>query len=303
MIGALDALASGDAHVAPAPVKQAAQSVSGEDALRMLLDGNARFVAGAPTRPNQSADRRCDTFTHGQHPFAAVLSCADSRVPVELLFDAGIGDLFTIRVAGNVADCDEIGTIEYGVEHLGINAILVMGHTKCGAVTAVVDHAHVTPNIQKLVDNIAPAAEAARKANPQLSGARLVEKAIRANVDQAIADLTSKSDVIRDRVKSGKLKIVGAVYDLHSGEVEWIEPSASETAHNAPEHARPADKQESDHDQPAHSDARSSADAPTCPIETAKSKVRDNLPALGGLLAGSTALSCGVFYFMRGVKV
>jgi carbonic anhydrase len=185
-----------DAHAAPAGVAAA-------DALKMLADGNARFVAGAPTRPHQDTARLCDTFANGQHPYAAVLSCADSRVPVELVFDAGIGDLFVVRVAGNVGDVDETGTLEYGVEHLGINAIVVVGHTKCGAVTAVVDGAHVTKNIEQLVDNIAPAADQARKAFPQLSGPRLVDKAIRANVNCAIADLLKNSELLRARVASG----------------------------------------------------------------------------------------------------
>jgi carbonic anhydrase len=210
-------------------------------ALKMLADGNEHFVTHKLGHPHQDQLRLCETFANGQHPYAAILSCADSRVPPEIVFDAGIGDLFVVRVAGNVADVDEIGTLEYGVEHLGINLIVVMGHTKCGAVTAVMEHAHVTPNVGKLVHHIEPAAEVARRQFPQLAGARLVEKAIRANVRHSIDDICAKSDLLRERLASGKLKIVGSVYDLHTGVVDWHEqplmhgeqPAAPATPHGA----------------------------------------------------------------------
>jgi carbonic anhydrase len=214
----------------------------------MLADGNGRFTAGGSKRPHQDPARLCDTFANGQHPYAAVLSCADSRVPPELVFDAGIGDLSVVRVAGNVADVDEIGTLEYGVEHLGINAVLVMGHTKCGAVTAVVEHAHVTKSIERLVDNIVPAAEEARRAFPQLSGPQLVGKAIETNVRRQMADLVANSDVLREAVRSGKLMVVGGVYDLHTGEVNWLEAlspaiaAAPSTPREAAPKAAPTEK-------------------------------------------------------------
>jgi carbonic anhydrase len=297
----------------PAPAHGApATSVSADDAIKMLADGNARFVAGAPARPHQDQARLCETFTGGQHPYAAVLACADSRVPVEFIFDAGIGDLFVTRVAGNVADVDETGTIEYGVEHLGINAIVVMGHAKCGAVTAVVEGAHVTKNIELLVDNIAPAAEQARKAFPQLTGARLVDKAIRANVNRAVADLM-KSDVIRTRVEAGTLKIVGGVYSLHTGEVDWLEPAtasviatsneekpaAKPSAHDAHSTAKP----EASHDAKHHDEGDEHADAKhaaptTAPVATAGMS-KDNLPLLGGMLAVGGAVSWGVTHLIR----
>lgn len=211
----------------PSPPAHGPAGVTPDEAVRRLAEGNERFVAHAPRRPNQDQARLCDTFANGQHPFAAVLTCADSRVPPELVLDAGIGDLFVVRVAGNVADTDEVGTIEYGVEHLGITTVLVLGHAKCGAVSAVVDGAKVTPNIEKLVDNIVPAAEQARRAFPQLSGPRLVDKAVRQNVRQSMADLTGKSDLLRARAAAGALRIVGGVYDLHSGEVDWLEPATA----------------------------------------------------------------------------
>jgi carbonic anhydrase len=190
-------------------------------ALATLEEGNMRFVAGDAQGPRRDQPRRCETFG-GQHPFAAILACADSRVPVEIVFDAGIGDLFTVRVAGNVADTDEIGTLEYGVDHLGIPLIVVLGHTKCGAVTAVVEGAEVHDNIAKLVDNIVPAAARTRQKYPTLKGQALVSAAVKMNVWQSMEDLISHSKVVREKLAAGKVKVVGGVYDLHSGAVEWM---------------------------------------------------------------------------------
>lgn len=206
-----------DPHAAPPPA-----SVTGDEALAKLVAGNKRFSTGEPTYPNLTQDRRCETFAGGQHPYATILSCADSRVPPEMIFDAGIGDLFVIRVAGNVSDTDEIATIEYGAGHLGTPLIVVMGHAKCGAVTAVVDGAELHGNLAQLVDNIVPASEQAKKDNPSLKGAPLVAKAIRANVYQSMQDLLEGSDTIRELVKEKKVTLVGALYDLHSGQVEMI---------------------------------------------------------------------------------
>jgi len=198
-------------------------------ALARLVEGNKRFVAGASKHDHADEARRCETHTSGQHPVAAVLSCADSRVPVEIVFDQGIGDLFVIRVAGNVADTNEIGTIEYGVGHLNIPLVVVVGHTKCGAVTAVVDGAKVGGSLPGLLDNIAPAAEKAKSDNPHAQKLTIVNAAIRANVFQSIADLLKRSEEVRGAVKAGKVKIVGGVYDLHAGTFELIGPHPAET--------------------------------------------------------------------------
>lgn len=205
-------------HQPAAPPK----AVTPDVALAQLRDGNQRFASGTFQDPRRGQERRCETFSGGQHPVAAVLSCADSRAPAELIFDQGIGDLFVIRVAGNVADTDEIGTLEYGVGHLGIPLIVVLGHGKCGAVTAVVDGAEVHGCIGQLVDNIVPAVKKARGADPKAKGGALVDVAIRFNVQQSIEDMLRRSDTIREAVKSGKVKVVGAVYDLHMGGIEWI---------------------------------------------------------------------------------
>ncbi|MBF0424043.1 MAG: carbonic anhydrase, partial [Magnetococcales bacterium] len=158
-------------------------------AIDVLKAGNKRFVEGRTERPNLTRERLIDTFNNGQHPFVTIISCSDSRVPVEHIFDRGIGDLFVIRVAGNVVDIDEIGTTEYGAGHLGTPLILVMGHTKCGAVTAVVKGDKVGGFIPRLVGHITPAAK--RSQAKGLAGDDLILDAIKENVRQTMEDLSA----------------------------------------------------------------------------------------------------------------
>lgn len=209
-------------------------AVTPDQALANLKEGNARYVSGKSEHPRQDAKRRAETVSGGQHPFAIVLSCADSREPVEILFDQGIGDLFVIRVAGNVADIDELGTMEYGADHLGAPLIVVLGHTKCGAVTAVVKGESVHGNIPQLVDNIVPAAKKVK--DKGVSGDSAIPEAIKANVMQAIEDTFKHSEILRGRVAAGKLRIVGGVYDLEKGSVEWLgeHPDQAKLAGAAP---------------------------------------------------------------------
>jgi carbonic anhydrase len=199
-------------------------TVSADAALKMLQDGNARFVSGPVKRLNQGAAQRKLTAEKGQQPFAVVLSCADSRVPVEVLFDRGIGDIFVVRDAGNIATITDIGSIEYAVDHLGSPLVVVLGHSKCGAVTAAVAGGEAPPNIKAIVDTIAPAVTAAKNANPDKSGDALVPAAITANVWQALADIYKNSPMLREKAKDGKIKLVGAVYDLNSGKINWMGP-------------------------------------------------------------------------------
>jgi carbonic anhydrase len=196
--------------------------VTADEALGRLKEGNTRFVAGANVGPHQDAARRHETTANGQHPFATVLGCADSRVPVEVLFDQGVGDIFVVRVAGNVANTDEIGSIEYGAEHLGAPLVVVLAHTKCGAVTAVVKNEPVTENIGKLVAPIAPAVKGvkARFASADLD--EVISRSIEANMWQAINDMYAKSPLLKKMAAEGKIKVVGALYDIDSGEVHWF---------------------------------------------------------------------------------
>ncbi len=205
-------------------------SVSPEATLKMLQDGNGRFASAGPKRPNQNAKRRLDTTEKGQQPFAAVLACADSRVPVEVLFDRGIGDIFVVRNAGNIATKESIGSLEFAVDHLGTPLVVVLGHSKCGAVIAAVEGGAAPPNIQTFVDAISPAVAKAKASNPEKSGAALVPEAITANVWQAITDILTNSPLLREKVKEGKVKMVGGNYDLKTGKVTWLGPHPQQAA-------------------------------------------------------------------------
>lgn len=201
-----------------------ALAMSADEAMSLLKEGNARYVSSRAQHPNQGVDRRNSTATKGQEPFATILSCSDSRVPVEVLFDRGVGDLFVVRVAGNVANVDQTGSIEFAVDHLGTPVLVVLGHTKCGAVAAVAQGAELRGNIIPIGKAICPAVATARKNNPSATGETLVNEAIKANVWQAIEDVFRTSPITVDRVKSGKLKVEGALYDIDTGLVTWMGP-------------------------------------------------------------------------------
>jgi carbonic anhydrase len=196
--------------------------LNADEALAKLKEGNTRYVAKASVAPHQDAARRHETATDGQHPFATILSCADSRVPLEILFDQGVGDIFAVRVAGNVAAVDEIGTMEYGAEHLGVPLIVVLGHTKCGAVTAVVKNEPVTENIGQLVAPIVPAVKSVKSRFASASLDEVVNKSIEANIWQAISDIYAKSPLLKKMAAAGKIKVVGALYDIDAGTVQWF---------------------------------------------------------------------------------
>jgi carbonic anhydrase len=197
-------------------------AVSPEDSLELLKKGNERFVSGACTHPRGDASRREQTAKEGQKPFATVVGCSDSRSPIELIFDQGIGDIFVVRIAGNVSGTDEIGSVEYGVGHLGTALVVVLGHTRCGAVTAAASGAQVHGSTAALIQRIRPAVETARKKTPAPEGDALVAAAIEANVWRSIEDLLRGSAEIREKVREGKVKIVGALFDLFSGRVTWL---------------------------------------------------------------------------------
>ncbi|MBN2516163.1 MAG: carbonic anhydrase [Deltaproteobacteria bacterium] len=198
--------------------------LSPDEAITILTEGNNRYVANKSEYPNQNQRRRNLTSSKGQHPFATVLTCSDSRVPVEILFDRGIGDIFVIRVAGNVVDIDEAGSIEYGVDHLATPVLGILGHTHCGAVTAVVHEEKLHGKIPPLVDNIIPAVIKAKEKHPQLHGDALIQEAVIFNVWHAIEDLFKISPTTVKRIKRGNLKVVGAIYDIESGKVAWLGP-------------------------------------------------------------------------------
>jgi carbonic anhydrase len=214
----------GAALAAPVLASSAGPGISSDEALRILKEGNARYVDGKLQHPHQDRERRALTAGQGQHPLATVLTCSDSRVPPEIVFDQGLGDIFVIRIAGNVAATDEVGSMEYAVDHLGTPVVVVLGHTQCGAVTAVLEDAKLPPNIAALVEPIRPAVDKARAANLGAAKDVLLKAAITGNVWQAIEDPLRQSPIIRDKVRAGQAKVVGALYDIDSGQVQWLGP-------------------------------------------------------------------------------
>jgi carbonic anhydrase len=180
-----------------------------------LMEGNRRFVAGKPQARDVVSLRH--KLASGQSPKAIILSCSDSRVGPELVFDQTLGDIFVVRTAGNVADKVALGSIEYAVEHLHSSLLVVLGHQKCGAVNAACSGEKMpSPNLDAIVEKINPAVTQAKS---YAHADDLVESAIKENVHQSATDLLANSEIIRDAVKSGKLTIIEAEYELESGQV------------------------------------------------------------------------------------
>lgn len=191
------------------------------DALDLLMAGNVRYASGMPEHRNTGTARIAETAS-GQSPFAIVLACADSRVPAELVFDRGVGDIFVVRVAGNTSGPFQAGSIEYAVEHLGSPLIVVMGHTSCGAVGAAASGAEVHGNIGAMLAPIAPAIQEAQASVPDAGPSEVAGLAVRFNVMRSMNDLILESPAIASGVQSGGVRLVGAVYDLTTGRVEWL---------------------------------------------------------------------------------
>lgn len=202
--------------IAPEPTLAQNTNVTPDEALKKLIDGNNRFINEKRTKPNQGRDRVAEV-AESQAPFAAILGCADSRTPSEIVFDQGLGDLFVCRIAGNIATSEEIGSLEFGTMVLGAKVILVMGHERCGAVKAAIEGGNFPGQIGRLIDGLQVGVERAN----QESGKNKLDNAIRANVRYQVEKL-GKSTVIGDLVNKGVLKVVGAVYDLDTGKVDLL---------------------------------------------------------------------------------
>lgn len=197
--------------------QKAVMQTSADQSLRMLQEGNERYAAGRLSYPNQNAARRAEVAA-GQHPIAAVPSCADSRVPPELIFDCGLGDLLVVRVAGNIADNAIAGSLEYAVEHLHVSLIVVLGHQKCGAVSAAVQGGSPKTHIDSLIDAINPAVAAVKGKTGDI-----IDNAIRANVMRVVDQLKADPPILTKELREGKLKIVGGVYSLDTGRMTLLD--------------------------------------------------------------------------------
>jgi carbonic anhydrase len=190
--------------------------VNPQQALKLLLDGNQRFANSKPTYPNQSR-RRLKSITKAQSPFAAVLGCADSRVPAEIIFDRGLGDLFVVRVAGNVASDTAIASLEYATSVLGTRLIVVLGHENCGAVAAAIKNEPLPGKIGDVVEDIKPALTMVKSTSKNFTQAAVI-----ANIQYQAEKLKEKSTIIEQLINQGKLTIVGAAYNINTGLVSII---------------------------------------------------------------------------------
>jgi len=192
------------------------------DILERLREGNRRFVAGTSNIDEALTSARRAELVGGQNPFAVILACSDSRVPVELIFDQGLGDLFVIRVAGNIVAPSQIGSVEFAAAQLGTRLVVVLGHSNCGAVQATLkelgqDQQQRSPNLRSIVDRIRPAVESLVGDDVSLGAA------VAANVRQSVSQLQHGSQILEQLVETGELTIIGAEYSIESGEVTFLD--------------------------------------------------------------------------------
>lgn len=204
------------------------QNVTPADALNRLREGNARFTSDTRSIATLVSQLNRREHAAGQRPFATILTCSDSRVPAEMIFDQGVGDLFMVRVAGNVVAPSLVGSVEFASATFGTRLVVVMGHSACGAVKATLDvlrgHSEIpSENIRDIVDRIRPAAESVLESDPQRNDAEVLAAAIRANVRSSADHLRHGSRVLEEMVRSGRVVVVGAEYDLASGHVDFFE--------------------------------------------------------------------------------
>lgn len=202
--------------------KETQTALSPQDAHKILIEGNKRFVQNVKAQRNLK-EQISDTST-GQFPFAAILSCIDSRVPAELVFDQGIGDIFSARIAGNFMNEDILGSLEFACKLAGSKLLLVMGHTSCGAVKGACDHAKLG-NLTQMLDKIKPAMEAVHTEEGEMrnsSNKKFVNDVAVQNVKNAMQDIRDKSEVLREMAEAGEIEITGAMYDVETGKVNFI---------------------------------------------------------------------------------
>ena len=200
--------------------------IPADEALQQLKDGNARFVN--ETRNGHVAESRRREVAASQNPFAIILGCSDSRVPAEIVFDQGLGDLFVIRVAGNIVAPSQIGSVEFGVARFGVKLVVVMGHSNCGAITATLEEMgrrseEQSRNLRSIVDRVRPSVEALMATDLRHDHDALVAAAVRANVRASANQLRHGSQIIEQMIQNEGLRVVGAEYSLESGVVEFFD--------------------------------------------------------------------------------
>jgi carbonic anhydrase len=202
--------------------KELQDAITPTKALELLRDGNKRFVSNL--KVNRNLLQQANETSDGQHPFAVILSCIDSRTSAELIFDQGLGDVFSARIAGNILNEDILGSMEFGCKVAGSKIIVVLGHTKCGAVKGACDHVEMG-NLTALLTKIRPAVddENTVKENRNSSNAEFVEKVSAINVKRTVKSIMERSPILKEMIESGQLGIVGGSHDITTGEVEFFE--------------------------------------------------------------------------------
>ena len=202
--------------------------ISAHEALQRLREGNRRFVSDDP-RPEVGASRsRRRELASGQEPFAIILGCSDSRVPAEIVFDQGLGDLFVIRVAGNIVAPSQVGSVEFAADQFGTRLVVVLGHSACGAIAATLEElgrpsAEQSRNIRSIVDRIRPTVEPILSANLGASPGLLMEQAVRANIRASAHHLRHGSEILEQLIQNDGLVVVGAEYSLETGVVDFFD--------------------------------------------------------------------------------
>jgi carbonic anhydrase len=206
--------------------------ISAGDALERLRTGNRRFISGVPSPDTRTSQTRRGELLAGQEPFAVVLGCSDSRVPVEIILDQGFGELFVIRVAGNIVAPSQIGSVEFAAEQFGTRLVVVLGHTRCGAVLATLRELERStesrlPNLGSIVDRIRPSVETLLETELKQDRDALVRHAVRANIHASVNQLRHGSEILERLIDHAGLLVVGAEYSLETGKVEFFEGLSS----------------------------------------------------------------------------
>jgi carbonic anhydrase len=202
--------------------KELQDAITPTKALELLRDGNKRFVSNL--KVNRNLLQQANETSDGQHPFAVILSCIDSRTSAELIFDQGLGDVFSVRIAGNILNEDILGSMEFGCKVAGSKIIVVLGHSKCGAVKGACDHVEMG-NLTALLTKIRPAVddENTVKENRNSSNSEFVEKVSAINIKRTVKAIIERSPILKEMIESGQLGIVGGNHDITTGEVVFFE--------------------------------------------------------------------------------
>jgi carbonic anhydrase len=202
--------------------------ISAREALERLREGNRRFVSGVRSSDTLTSGTRRSELAAGQEPFAIILGCSDSRVPAEIVFDQGLGDLFVIRVAGNIVASSQVGSVEFAAERFGTRLVVVLGHSRCGAILATLEEIarpreNQSRNLRSIVDRVRPSVEALLATDLGRDPDALVEHAVRANVRASANHLRHGSDVLEQLIENDGLLVVGAEYSLETGVVDFFD--------------------------------------------------------------------------------